>query len=153
MFFFITAIRDGSSPLPDGAEESYEALRDILDDGKIDVSLNVADATVTAPSLDVTNAIEPSVFNIKTSSSFNNTPIPSVTTNEIILDCLNIPTPMPSPINKHSKNRCKDVFFAEHEPWKDAQESGPQNQRQSRKRKRNVSDWSDTKRKVLENQG
>ncbi|XP_073956134.1 uncharacterized protein [Choristoneura fumiferana] len=98
--------------------------------------------------------MEPSPFNVEITASFENSPMPSMSTNDVI-NCLNVNvlTPMPSPLNKHSDQKCNDAFCVAHEIWQNTVDEASSKPRQSKKRKRNVSNWSDVKRKVLKNKG
>ncbi|XP_026733787.1 uncharacterized protein LOC113498078 [Trichoplusia ni] len=168
--------RELSSPLPDGVEETYILLRDVFNDtdevivnNTIKEDQNAVNDTVhllntvpenvspkPAPMIiyDISSPtlIDPSPFNIETTTSFENSPMP-VNHNSILVDCLNIPTPMPSPLNHHSKAKCQDVFCTEHECWLDSADNPSTTNRKSRKRARNVENWYDVKRKCRTNMG
>jgi hypothetical protein len=112
------------SPLPPGAKEISMQLNDIWEDVLQDDDMDANSAcNLNSPQLvqDSLNSNQPTPFSLELPPSYDNSPMIEIT--ELMVDTsdptstpkkseLDILTPMPSPLNKHSK--CQNEFRPYH---------------------------------------
>jgi hypothetical protein len=165
------------SPLPPGAKEISMQLNDIWEDVLQDDDMDANSAcNLNSPQLvqDSLNSNQPTPFSLELPPSYDNSPMIEIT--ELMVDTsdptstpkkseLDILTPMPSPLNKHSK--CQNEFCPYHNNVKISAVSSPsvysfnspdtshsiKPPKTTKKRPNNKNEWSDVKRKRLLNLG